>query len=133
MVIHRVAAGLVLASTFAAWAQGPATPPGPGAQAWRCGNQYTDQPCPNGRALDVADPRSAAQQAQTRQAALRDAALADKLAAQRRALEKAGAHTRAVRIGPEPVKAASKPVYRPPRRANRGRAAQLAASAAARP
>ena len=41
--------------------------PGTGAQTiYRCGNEYTRIPCPDGRALETADTRSAAQRAEAR-------------------------------------------------------------------
>jgi hypothetical protein len=46
---------------------------------YRCGNSYSQEPCSQGRGVDVADPRSAQQAAQSRQAALRDAREADAL------------------------------------------------------
>ena len=45
-----------------------------GAQTWRCGNTYTDQPCQGGKAVDVDDSRSEADRrasdAATRRAAV---------------------------------------------------------------
>lgn len=30
------------------------------SETWRCGNSYSDQPCPGGKAVEAADPRSSA-------------------------------------------------------------------------
>jgi hypothetical protein len=52
------------------------------AQVYRCGpdgRSYSQEPCADGRAVEVADPRSAQQAAQTRHSALRDAHAADEL------------------------------------------------------
>ena len=51
-------------------------------QVYRCGTDgrsYSQEPCAQGRAVDVADPRSRQQAAQTRQATLREARQADDL------------------------------------------------------
>jgi hypothetical protein len=51
-------------------------------QVYRCGpdgRAYSQEPCAHGRTIDVGDPRSAQQAAQTRRAALRDAREADEL------------------------------------------------------
>ena len=59
---------------------------------YRCGpngNEYSSTPCPGGKAVDAADPRSAEQRRQTQDAARRDAEAADKLAAERRQREAA--------------------------------------------
>ncbi len=59
-----------------------------GAQnVWRCGNTYADSPCPGGRAVPVADARSAEQVAAAAEAAARDERLAAGLAAERRQRE----------------------------------------------
>ncbi len=50
---------------------------------WRCGNTYADSPCPGGRAVAVADERSAEQMAAAAETAARDERLASKLAAER--------------------------------------------------
>ena len=55
-----------------------------GAQnVWRCGNAYADSPCPGGRAVAVADERSAEQVAAATETAARDERLASSLAAER--------------------------------------------------
>jgi hypothetical protein len=83
------------------------------APVHRCGNSYSSQPCPGGTALDVADPRSAAQQREAREASGRDAALARQMRAQRVADDRAAPQGGAANLGPvaapPPAKAASKP------------------------
>lgn len=44
---------------------------------YRCGDSYSQRPCPGGTVVQAEDERSAAQRAQTRQAAQRDAKTAD--------------------------------------------------------
>jgi len=79
----------------------------------RCGNSYSSLPCAGGTAVDVADPRSAAQQRESREASERDAALARQMKAQRVAEERAASKGGAANLGPvaapPPAKAASKP------------------------
>jgi hypothetical protein len=49
-----------------------------GAQdVYRCGDSYSQKPCPGGNAVQVEDARSASQMSQTGQAAQGDARLAD--------------------------------------------------------
>ena len=52
----------------------------PGATAeeiYRCGDSYSNKPCPGGQQVQAADPRSASQRAQANQAAQQDAKAAD--------------------------------------------------------
>jgi hypothetical protein len=59
-------------------------------QVYRCGpdgNVYQNKPCEQGKAVDVADPRSAEQHKSARAAAKADATLADELERDRRARE----------------------------------------------
>jgi hypothetical protein len=64
----KILAGLALAlACAAAGAQG----------VYRCGDTYSQQPCPGGAPLAAQDSRSAAQQAQTTQATQRNAKAAD--------------------------------------------------------
>ena len=83
------------------------------APVHRCGNSYSSQPCPGGTVLDVADPRSAAQQREASEASRRDAALARQMQAQRMADERAVPRGGAANLGPvaahTPAKSASKP------------------------
>lgn len=44
---------------------------------FRCGNSYSQTPCPAGATVDTADPRSAAQKSQTDAATRRDSRAAD--------------------------------------------------------
>lgn len=44
---------------------------------YRCGNSYSESPCPQGTAVDVSDPRSAAQKRDSDTAAQRNARAAD--------------------------------------------------------
>jgi hypothetical protein len=60
-------AGALAAAACAAQAQ----------QVYRCGDAYSQQPCPGGAQVQVQDARSAGQAAQTREASQRDAKAAD--------------------------------------------------------
>lgn len=67
----------VLAIACLAWGLG-----GISAKAqtvYRCGSTYAHAPCPEGRPVDVADPRDAAQVEQSRAQTARDKQLADAL------------------------------------------------------
>ena len=52
---------------------------------YRCGNEYTQQPCPGGKMLDVSDPRSAAQRVEARKIAAAERRAAADLERERRA------------------------------------------------
>jgi hypothetical protein len=80
-----------------------------GAQVYRCGDTYSQQPCPGGTKVDVDDKRSADQRAQASEAAKRDAKSAD-------AMEKARVKEEAkpAPVGMPPVKAAPAPEDRKP-------------------
>jgi len=56
------------------------------AQAiYRCGQTYSQVPCPDGRIIDSSDPRTAAQRAEAKRVAIRERQLAAKLENDRRA------------------------------------------------
>ena len=62
-----------------------------GQTVWRCGAEgrsYSDQPCSDGRTIDVADPRGAVHAADARIAAEREQRLARQLAEQRHERER---------------------------------------------
>jgi hypothetical protein len=46
---------------------------------WRCGDSYSSQPCPGGKAVQADDPRTPQQRAQTLEAARKDARSADEM------------------------------------------------------
>jgi hypothetical protein len=54
-----------------------ATMPAAAQSVYRCGDSYSQKPCPGGAPVPTDDPRSAAQRAQTREAAQRDGKTAD--------------------------------------------------------
>ena len=74
----RVALFLSLAAAAAAGA--PATPSTP---IYRCGQTYTQTPCPEGRLIDSADPRTAAQRAEAKRVTEREKRLANQMERQR--------------------------------------------------
>ena len=53
--------------------------PAAGQAVWRCGDSYSQKPCPGGRQVPAGDSRDAGQRAQTSSAARRDAKLADEM------------------------------------------------------
>ena len=58
---------------------------------YRCGQTYSQTPCPDGHLLDSADPRTAAQRAEARRAAEREKRLAAEMERDRHAAEAASA------------------------------------------
>ena len=50
-----------------------------GQTVWRCGDTYSQKPCPGGKAVDANDTRTAGQKSQTDQAVRRDAKAAEAL------------------------------------------------------
>jgi hypothetical protein len=90
--------GFVVALGLCALAQSAAAQD----RVYRCGadgHSYSQQPCADGTALEVADTRSAPQVAQARQVAQLDARLAEALERQRRQAESAAARQGPVLIG----------------------------------
>ena len=61
--------------------------PGLAQPVYRCGDTYTNKPCPGGKEIQADDPRTPAQRAQTSEAARRDAKLADEMEKARLKLE----------------------------------------------
>ena len=84
---HRsVRACAVLLACFCATA--------PAQTVYKCANNYSDTPCPQGQSVSTADPRSPAQKAQTDQATAQAQALAGQMEKTRHA-DEAAAHRRA--------------------------------------
>ena len=90
---------------------------GAGAQtAYRCGaggSEYSPSPCPEGRAVEVADARTPAQREQAADAARREAKLADRLRQERLQREAAVRPAGAVGIRGERGVAAARPASGP--------------------
>lgn len=78
---------------------------------YRCGNSYSQKPCAGGTAVDAADPRSAAQAADTTAAAKRNAQAANALEKERLAQDQ---HAAPPVIVPRPRAGASAPDAEPP-------------------
>ena len=95
-----LAGGLLLLGAGSALAQTPAN------GVYRCGNSYSDAPCPGGQTVATDDARSAAQQRQAQEVKQRDTAMAEQLATERRARERAAVPQRAAGIGPQAADAA---------------------------
>jgi hypothetical protein len=101
--MKRCAAALAL-GLFAMFAQA--------APIYRCGQTYSQTPCPGGRVVDATDPRSAAQRAEARRVLARERQLAAQMERDRRDREAASAPAQATGFdsraaAPEP--AASQP------------------------
>jgi hypothetical protein len=80
----RAAAILIVASTAATFVASAAAAP-----IYRCGQTYTQTPCPGGRLVDSSDPRTAAQRAEAKRVAEREKKLAAQMERERVAKEKA--------------------------------------------
>ena len=84
------------------------------AQAiYRCGQTYSQKPCPDGKIIDSSDPRTAAQRAEAKRVAAREKQLAAKLELERKEKEAAQPVSQAASVGPDvkpPAVAASEPV-----------------------
>ena len=61
------------------------------APIYRCGQTYSQMPCPDGRIIDSSDPRTAAQRAEARRQVEREKELAAKMDRDRRAQDAASA------------------------------------------
>lgn len=88
----------------------PGTAPAVGDTVYRCGpdgRSYSSTPCPGGKAVTVADPRDAQQQAQGREAAERERQLAARLGAERAERERALVPAAAGELGPRPAAASA--------------------------
>jgi hypothetical protein len=81
---------------------------------YRCGpdaSTYSQQPCVDGKALDISDPRSAAQRREAREASAQNSKQADAMQRQREQAEHRSKSTVAGRLtaAPEPPASAAKP------------------------
>ncbi|SEA78844.1 hypothetical protein [Variovorax sp. YR216] len=74
-----------------------------GGGTWRCGNAYTDQPCKNGRLVEVDDARDASQKRAADDTIRGAHAAANRMEGDRRRLEATGARNRPILIDNSPV------------------------------
>lgn len=80
------------------------------APIYRCGQSYSQTPCPGGKLIDAADPRSAAQRAEARRTAERERQLAARMERDRRQQDAAAPQPVATGIDAKaPARAASQP------------------------
>ncbi len=86
---------------------------------YRCGQAYSRVPCPNGKAIEVEGPSTAAQRAEGRQVAQREKRLADEMARDRRLAEAARQPALATSLGPARVAAAPAPTKAPAKKPSR--------------
>lgn len=87
---------------------------------YRCGDSYSQSPCPGGVAIDASDSRTRAQKAQTEAATQRDRQTADALEKERLKREEAAARTtpktnvtRVPKTEPAPPKSSKKKSRQP--------------------
>ena len=110
-----LAASVLTSSLFSAFFSVPA-----GAQTtYRCGNSYSQQPCPGGTVVDTADPRTSAQKTQAEQATQRDAKLASELEKSRLQKEKNRSGDGLPGAAPAIDKSAAQPQAKAPAKPNR--------------
>jgi hypothetical protein len=76
---------------------------------WRCGNVYTDQPCKNGKQVEIDDARDAGQKRAADESARDAQASARRMEADRLRLETAGARNRPALIDNAPKQNAGQP------------------------
>lgn len=99
------------------------------AQAiYRCGQTYSQKPCPEGKLIDSADPRSAAQRAEAKRVAVKEKQLAAKMEQERKAREAGTAASQAGTLTEPAAQAPSappapKPRVKPKTKAHKARAA----------
>ena len=97
----RAAAWILLAVlSCAAEAAGP---------VYRCGREYSQTPCPDGRVVEATDSRTAAQRAEARRVAAQERKLAAQMERDRRAQAAAQKPALAGNVGARPAPAASAP------------------------
>ncbi len=70
--MHKKTAMFLICAATAGWIA-----PAAAQNIYRCGDSYSQQPCPGGKLVPVEDARSASQKSDTSQAAVRDAKAAD--------------------------------------------------------
>lgn len=116
-----LAVSVLTSSLFSAFFSVPA-----GAQAtYRCGNSYSQQPCPGGTVVDTADPRTSAQKTQAEQATQRDAKLASELEKSRLQKEKSRSGDGLAGAAPAIDKSAAQPQAKAPAKPHRPNQKQL--------
>jgi len=82
-----------------------------GTETWRCGNTYTDQPCKDGKAIDLDDARGAAQKREADSATHEARTAADRMERDRVRLESAQARRAATLIDNRPLNAKPDPSH----------------------
>lgn len=118
-----------LASTIVALLVLAAAAAAHGQPVWRCGpdgRTYTDEACPGGVPVQVADARTAEQRLQAGREAAREAAFAARLVRERQQREAAWRPAAPVRIGPA-AESLSRPREQPPLLAPKARPRATAA------
>ena len=103
----------ILVSSCLAAAALVAAAPAAAQNVYRCGNEYTRVPCPEGRAIETKNSATARQQAEADLVARREAQLGDKMQSDRLRNERAQRPALAANIGPRaappPASASLKP------------------------
>ena len=78
------------------------------AQVYRCGQTYSQKPCPEGKLIDSSDPRSAAQRAEAKRTAAKEKQLAAEMERERR-LRESGAAPEAASLVAAPAASKAAP------------------------
>ena len=73
---------------------------------YRCGREYTQTPCPDGKLLEASDPRTAAQRAEAKRAAAKERQLAADMERDRRAKAAANPPSQAAGFSAKPAPSA---------------------------
>ena len=87
--------------------------PGAAETVYRCGDSYSQKPCPGGKAVPVEDTRSEGQRVQTREAAQRDAKVADEMQKARLKEEARSAKTTMPALKAEALQPPERPAANP--------------------
>jgi hypothetical protein len=94
------AIAMLALAAWALWASPAATA---GTAAWRCGNTYSDQPCPDGKPVALGDMRDSGQKREADNSTREAQAAGDRLERERLQQEKAQAGRHATLIDSRPA------------------------------
>ena len=83
---------------------------------YRCGNEYSQSPCPTGKAIDVDDSRTDEQRAAAREVAAREKALGREMTHDRRVAEADARPPKAQKVKHRPTAAVAPLVKAPPKK-----------------
>jgi hypothetical protein len=99
-----------------------------GQAIYRCGQTYSQTPCPDGKIVESTDPRTAAQRAEAKRVAVKEKQLAAKMERERKEREAASAPQGAASLSaPAAAEPASSPASKP--KAHKGKPKKKTAAA----